>query len=209
MPTSAPSESRVKRPVPPALGLILSFAVAAAAIVAVVAVALIGHRSKGSGGVPPAARPLTAALAVLRRPQTAADRELPGVGVPVVPSLTRLVATVPAAHVYLIVRTPAPDRVSPVTAAEGGGMRVAGGVSASALRAGWPAVSSDGSYTVSVVPDGVLEVRWGFSGRGQPLTVYPTVENNIAIAPAVKNEGRLVAMTWYGAAGQTVGSFHR
>lgn len=55
MPTSAPSEDRVKRPVPPALGLILSFAVAVAAIVAVVAVALIGHRSKGASGVAPVA----------------------------------------------------------------------------------------------------------------------------------------------------------
>jgi hypothetical protein len=209
MPTSAPSEDRVKRPLPPALGLMLSFAVAVAAIVAVVAVALIGHRSKGSSGVPAAARPLTAALAVLRRPQTAADRGLPAVGVPVVAGLTRLAATVPAARVYLIVRTPAPDRVSAVSVRDGRGARVAGGVSASELHAGWPGVSSDGSYTVSVVPDGVIEVRWSFTGQRPPVTVYPTVENNIAIAPVVGGEGRLVAMTWYGAAGQVIGSFRR
>ena len=70
-------------------------------------------------------------------------------------------------------------------------------------------MSSDGSYTVSVVPDGVIEVRWGFTGHHQSVTVYPTVENNVAIAPVAGGEGRLVAMTWYGPAGQVVGSFRR
>jgi hypothetical protein len=109
-----------------ALGATVAIAVAALALV------LAGHsrpqsQPGASGNAPAAAQRLMSMLAVLRRPQTAADRTLPtsvartlaspgGGGRTIVPQLTRLVATVangppggPAPHVrfFLIVTAPA------------------------------------------------------------------------------------------------------
>jgi hypothetical protein len=109
-----------------ALGAIVAIAVAALALV------LAGHsRPQSQPGAfdnaPAAAQKLVSTLAVLRRPQTAADRTLPasvartlaspaGGGRTIVPELTRLVATVangppsaptPQVRFFLIVTAPA------------------------------------------------------------------------------------------------------
>jgi hypothetical protein len=113
------------RPIGGAFALGLSVLVVVA--VAVGAVALVAHRGSGGSTAPaaqassgPGARALIAKLAVLRRPQTAADRLPPGVhlgqaGGTFVPGLTRLVATYPHNRMYLIVVRPSgqPDQLWP------------------------------------------------------------------------------------------------
>jgi len=58
---------------------------------------------------------------------------------------------------------------------------------------------------VGVVPDGVTRVRWVFPGPGG-ATVFPTVENNVAVPRAGKLGGLLDA-TWYGSDGHVVASY--
>jgi hypothetical protein len=122
-----------RRPVRPPSGLggalVIVASVAVVGLV-VVAIATVGHRGSSSSGVssvpagvPTGARALVARMAVLRRPQTAADR-LPesltaqfagafGVDWRIIPSLTRLAATIDAGagslssvDIYVVVETP-------------------------------------------------------------------------------------------------------
>lgn len=113
----APSR-RIARQVLGAVGA--AVAVAGVALVAVLALTTVGHRStpRGSARVSAGARQLVAELAVLRRPQTAADRSVPArleraplAGWRIDPRLTRLAMTqrVGAAsvlRVYLVVSVP-------------------------------------------------------------------------------------------------------
>ena len=70
--------------------------------------------------------------------------------------------------------------------------------------------------TVGIVPDGVTRVRWELIDPGQshPVTVYPKIEGNIAIAPitlshqkmGLMNEQYLASAVWYGAHGKVIAS---
>jgi hypothetical protein len=244
-------------------------AVLASVAVVVIAVIVIGtigqdraHRSRSS--VAPAgasARAIVSRLAVMRRPQTAADRLPPSAldeleqdqDVVVRAGLTRLVATVSSGYrslprpvrLYLVVEAPrtgqrsgsarahGADTVSVVAAFEAGVATnrwlvmpfsppfLAPGVAAVPGGSGASAVGSprdvgrDGFRAItSVVPDGVARVRWVFSGYdgisahpGPPVTVYPRVANNVAVAEAENSEGYLASATWYGANGNVIASF--
>jgi len=66
---------------------------------------------------------------------------------------------------------------------------------------------------IGIVPDGVTRVKWVLSSfpasTAAPLTVYPRVENNVAIATGVLGDRQLVSATWYGAGGRVISSFSR
>ncbi len=179
--------------------------VIAAVAMAVVAVVALAHRSSPRVRLTKAQRPLVARLAVLRRAQRGADRSGQFSG-PIIPGLTRLVATLPGnwglgpTRIYLIVRKH--DGVAAVTlyrhtiGLEGKGATV---------NLHNPRDVNVGLvYTVGIVPDGVARVRWVFkshyrnrAGRRTLLRVSPLVQNNVAVAPIVPHQGRLVAATWY------------
>ncbi len=189
-----------------ATGLVL----AAAVVMTVVAIDAASNRSQPVRLTRREARMLSR-LAVLRRPQRAADRSVRFVG-PIVPSLTRLVATMPGnwglgpVRVFMLVRRH--GRVALLTLY--GRHRVGvGGVSTANLN-NPRSVSSGLLYTVGVVPDGVAEVSWVF--RSQPaaavapltVTIHPMVHNNVAVAPVVTRPGRLVSATWFNAGGRAI-----
>lgn len=199
-----------------ALGVTVAIAVAALAAL------LVGHsrpraQPATAGRVPAAAQGLVSMLAVLRRPQTEADRTLPasllasgaGGGQAIVPSLTRLVATVPSATEHLTGRTSPNIRlyliVTAPRAGRGAGARPAGsrgdlvsiawvsrtgsavgfgvspGVPAVLLHAS-PTLRSFSGYNLEIVPDGVLRVRWSFNDG----TEYAPVQHNVALAPSLR-----------------------
>jgi hypothetical protein len=199
----APHRQPAFRPPPGAAGtvaLLASVFVVAAVVVALVS--LGQGRSSPPGvssvpaGTPAGARALIARMAVLRRPQTRADR-LPasvsaqlrtGVGPDVVPSLTRLAATInagagplAAVDIYVVVGRPAGypvDIVTTVAVADPAGHPYVLGspevvdeqtaIATQGLTGG--AVGSAGSpdgtrgVNVGVVPDGVSRVKWVFGG---------------------------------------------
>jgi hypothetical protein len=145
---------------------------------------------------------LVANLAVLRRPQTAADRGLPAADAEPVgpgqydPSYTRLVARPPGATIYLAVdRAPGSaggDAVFPVIVMPTGAETQPG---QPAARLYSPSNVLFGIYVVEIVPDGVVEVRWRFK-NARPITA--AAHDNAAIAPS---GGRLnwqpVSVTYY------------
>jgi len=211
-----------------------AFAFIASMSVVVAVVLVFGVLGHGRGSSTPSASPaganqLTTMLAVLRRPQTAADRAVSpfdmrfldaSVG-PIVRSLTRRVATIGSARIFLFVtkaREPnlqflqtgplwSPslgDRVfltnasisapgSPVPAVELRDPQVASGwyVEASTQKA----------YFLEVVPDAVARVRIVFRGG----TVDAAVSNNtvVALAPPGSNE-QVRAVTWFGSSGRVI-----
>lgn len=207
-------------------------------VVVVVAVAALSLVRRGHAPRRPAAAPGTVAsivgrMAVLRRPQTAADRDFPVATDRFVDrSLLRLATTVTVAHarvrVFVQVRDPQRSATtqrpaSVLAVATGPGDRTVAADSSDGLGArfdpasvtsGWqvPAEGLDPTVGVSVgiVPDGVVRVRWVFSGLGvgvshpRPVIVTPRVTNNIAIAPVVAGQGPLTRATWYGALGQII-----
>lgn len=70
--------------------------------------------------------------------------------------------------------------------------------------------------SVGIVPDGVAKVRWELIDPGQshPVTVYPKIHGNVAVAPitlshektGLMNEQYLASAVWYGAHGQVIAS---
>ena len=221
-------------------GLAVAFGAAVTVLVAVVAVLVVGHHTPASGSrgdVPVGARSLgslVSELAILRRPQTIADRDAPAPvtsGPEVVHNLTRLAATVSApgaeaVRVYLVVRMLGANS-SASGAAHGS---VAAVVTATIVSAtgrvgvvgnGWAGsltrpvgVSQANGLDASIVPDGVARVKWVFAEAGaasdvqQLITVYPTVRNNIALAPVARQQGLLASVTWYDANGHVVQTFN-
>ena len=185
-------------------------------------------------GAPSSLSALEAKLAILRRPQTPADggvKALPGIA-----RLTRLAATVDTTtagrvRVWVVVdRLPIhPSKVRPeyfaraAVTGNGGQIRNAS-VSVSAAQLGAPsdvasgllsgsgAVDPNVGVTVGLVPDGITRVKWTFSGAGfgvlhpHPVTVYPRVQNNVAVALVVPGQGPLVHTVWYGAGGSVIAS---
>jgi hypothetical protein len=150
-------------------------------------------------------------LAVLRRPQQASDRSVDFSG-PIVPGLTREVATLPGnwglgpVHIFMVVGQR--GRVSLLTVY---GKRTLGLAETAPARLDNPrAIASGLIYTVGVVPDGVTSVRWIFRSlahaRGSPvkLVIRPMVRNNVAIAPVIGRPRRLASATWYGRDGRSI-----
>jgi len=217
--------------------------------VLVVCVVAIGALTLGRGAAPQGASAtqgvggLLKRLAVLRRPQTAADRSYPylapglqGRAGVITRNLTRLAATTSSAtgpvRVYVIVRKfPARPRfgraglltvnafavdahnqlagaTGPLTAAMIGTPGNAG----SRLIPSKLGISSSTGVTVGIVPDGVVRVKWVFSGAGfgithaREVTVYPLVRQNVAVAAITSGQGPLAHATWYGARGQVLAS---
>jgi hypothetical protein len=189
-----------------ATGLVL----AAAVVMAVIAVVAFADRThtvrltRRELGV-------VSRLAVLRRPQQAADRSIDFSG-PIVAGLTREVATLPGnwglgpVHIFMVVGQR--GRVSLLTVY---GKRTLGLAEMAPARLDNPrAVASGLIYTIGVVPDGVTSVRWIFRSlahaRGKPvkLVIHPMVRNNVAIAPVIGRPRRLVSATWYGQGGRPV-----
>ena len=149
-----------------------------------VAVAIVGlafvvrHRSPDRSLTGPAAGPsataLISRLAVLRRPQTAADR-LPanlvvtpnGVGASgrgvIIPSLTRLVATRPNAKIFLVVTTPGRGRQALWKASQGDQVAIVAMTSRGTTQ-------SDG-YPAAELPDSNQLIRAGLlTGPGEPAS---------------------------------------
>lgn len=173
--------------------LVPSIAVVVA--VAVIAVALSGPKSQAPDrpSTAPAAG-LVARLAVLRRPQAPDDRlpsplhlRAPSGNGPIVPSLTRLVATPPGVRLYLVVTRPsAPrsgtgrsalwspqlgDQVAIVAVTKAGATETLGrpaadlsdGLELEDVGYVGPDRRAGGStYAVTVVPDGVARATWTY-----------------------------------------------
>jgi len=222
-------------------GLAVAFGAAVTALVAMVAVLVVGHHtpaSESGGDVPARARSLgslVSELAILRRPQTIADRRAPASvtsGPEVVHNLTRLAATVSApgaetVRVYLVVRMLLGGSSGTLGARYGS---VAAVVTASIVSAtgrvgvvgnGWAGsltrpvgVSQANGLDASIVPDGVARVKWVFAQAGtasevhQLITAYPTVTNNVALAPVARHQGLLANVTWYDANGHVIQTFN-
>lgn len=165
--------------------------IAVAVAVAVVVVAFAGLRSSApdrSSGSP--TRDLIARLAVLRRPQSAADRlpsplhlRGPGGNGPIIPSLSRLVATPPGARIYLVVTRPPGGGLQTWSSRQGDQAAIVTVTRSGASETvGQPAIDlSDGLelenagdvgiraghrghtiYRVGVIPDGVVRATWTY-----------------------------------------------
>jgi hypothetical protein len=217
-------------------GVVGALGAAVAVLVAVVALAALSHHrppAAGRAGVPPGARQLVAELAVLRRPQTAADRSLPArfvrefermFGI-MVPGLTRLVATgdlhgAGGYRIYLVVSARPPCRLTGSTANGSDGVSLvtvdsrgwdyAAGFSAAELQRFAPLPTGPGVLS-SVVPDGVTRVKWTIPpGRGgadhaHTSAIWPRVRNNVAAAIPAENPS---SATWYFADGRVLTSRH-
>lgn len=216
-------------------GLSVALGIGVALAVVAVAVLALRHRAPApQQPAPPTASGLAALeakFAVLRRPQTVAEaayaRRFPGSSV--IRKLTRLATTVPTAagpvRVYLLVfRLPharAPFLVAGAIDSRGQPQGGSGEVTASALMPGTvgagarvPGLGRDPNrgVAVSVVPDGVVRVKWIFTGAAygvldpRPVTVYPTVRGNVAVAPVVPGQGPLERAVWYAAGGTVIAS---
>jgi hypothetical protein len=130
------------------------------------------------------------------------------------------VRRLPARRIYSPARTGA-DAVSAVAVA-GHGANGSGPITATMLdmpNAVGGGLASPGAgldpnrgVTVGIVPDGVTRVKWVFSGaafgvtRPRPLTIYPRVQSNVAVAAVKPSQGPLVHATWYGPTGQAIAS---
>jgi hypothetical protein len=217
-------------------GFATALAAGAAVAVALVAIVLAGHHRNAAQTTGARntlrARQLISKLAVLRRPQTAADQAIPAhlnqgpTHGPQVVTLTRLVATPPGARVFLVVNQPPAtgpiwsprlgDQVAIVTvnargAQEGVGEPAANltnGMFAFPYPVGTSQAGRPGSqiYEIGIVPDGVARVRWAFAGVGgrHPRAVNATVADNVAISALLELPGRLTRATWYAADGHQV-----
>ncbi len=248
------SRRRVSNAVVPAFGLAVALAVAVAGVVLLGH----GHRTAASPAAesPPACTgassvptlcQLRANFAILRQAQTAADRSwhphLP-VNAGVLRQFTRLAATLPGRQrIFLSVerfqsapggRPPAGsysldiDIVSP-------GRDTSTNFGPNVNYTVFPLASpplQTGSRTsptwASVIPDGVIRVRWTFAcppgdadrcSNRQPITITTPVRNNVAAAavpgtaeacgPAPGACADPATVTWYGTRGQVVAAFSR
>ena len=173
--------------------------------------------------LPSPSRGLVGILGVLRRSQTAADRDLPPASANVlhtfagnpVMSLVRVAAVAPDGEKVVLVPMRPRHRVWP---RRFGGPRtglrlalVAGGagccLTPKAIEAGEASSSvgaSTGNYVVIVVPDGVARVRVAFA---HPITA--PVHQNVAVfsvSQAVETLS-IYRMTWFGRSGQVLKQF--
>jgi hypothetical protein len=162
----------------------------AAVVVAVVVIALAAHGGSGgttaASGGGPGASALVAKLAVLRRPQTAADRTVPKIFVAPpapgrrVPSLTRLVATQPGVKVFMVVNRPATG--TPAGGAPLWSPRLGDQVSIVAVTSGnAPPVQSPGVPAADLADsaDRAIPIRAG-EAVGRPTATLEIVPDGVA-----------------------------
>ncbi|HEY1520374.1 MAG TPA: hypothetical protein VGL78_18880 [Solirubrobacteraceae bacterium] len=244
----------VSNAVVPAFGLAVALAVAVAGVVLLGH----AHRTAGSppaespsacagaGSVSNLCQ-LRANFAVLRRAQTAADRSwhphLP-VNAGVLPQLTRLAAVLPGPQrIFLSVERfrNAPGGEPPagsysldidiVSPGRDTSANFGPNVNYTVFPLASPGLQT-GSRTApiwaSIIPDGVVRVRWTFAcppgdaahcSSRQPITITKPVRNNVAAAtvpgtaegcgPAPGACAAPATVTWYGTGGQVVAAFSR
>jgi hypothetical protein len=221
-------------------GTVSAIALAAAIAVAVAVGAVMwgGHRRAAVGasasGVPSGARQLISLLAVLRRPQTAADRAVPWLADEVqrrpfdqpVPTLTRRVFTFPNGRglFMVVVRHPAVGvpQSPPVRRLDGVALwsLCCNGTAqpAVSLRAHTQLLPEERGvpdahatyYAYSIVPDGVARVRWVFAALRSAtqirsrVTAWATVHNNVAVAAVTPRPRPVLSATWYAADGHVI-----
>ena len=242
---SASTTSRVRRARRGADALAVMLSVGVAVLIAAVVIVVgVNHRGQlRAASSNPDARALFAELAVLHRPQIPADRVPPRLGLDaataehgvIVPALTRELASLPQAQVFLVVYRPATatraggpllwnprlgdlaglviispqghgqDRYDTVTATEP--------VPAAALsdplqvEISYPGgpQTSDGD-SLALVPDRVAAARWVFTRPGAPGQVAaPTITDNLASSGAPRSF-HLTSATWYAANGRRIAS---
>jgi hypothetical protein len=224
-------------------GVLAGFGAAAGVAVVILAIALLGHTrprvADQPAPVPAGAGSLRAQLAVLRRPQTGADRAgttavlgtmnvSANLGQQIKPDLTRLMAILPATgsarssgqheRVFLIVASPTRSARRPAGARRPvASIATVSTPKATGAGAAPTAVfytratafpTSGGGYETAIVPDDVARVRWNFDGQNgragprRPTTVFAAIRDNLAYAPASRDQGQVTRVTWYGANGQ-------
>jgi hypothetical protein len=205
---------------------------------ALAAAVVLGARLAPARGAPrpatpaPSAQALIARLAILRRPQTAADVVPPVHPLRgeqsgrIIAGLSRLVATESGTRLFLVVTTPAGGS-PPLWSPRLGDQVAIVAVTAHGSRESWsfPAVDLSNSdqvleagvraapgpvaasaYNVSIVPDGVARVHWAFdTPSGKPGRVVDVpVANNVAISALQPSAGLLGRATWYAPDGSVV-----
>lgn len=216
----------------PTTGALLTGLTAIVSIaVAVGAIALLSHHRGQQQSSAAPAQALISKLAVLRRPQTPADvlpahLHLADPNGVIIPSLTRLVAVLPGAKLFLVVTTPAgrsPPFWSPklgdqvaIVAVTAQGSTESVAIPAADLTSadelmqagvtGQRRVELRDAYDVAIVPDGVARVRWTFANDSyNPGRVVNTqVTNNVAVVRLERSTGMLLRATWYGADGSVI-----
>ncbi len=214
-------------------------ATAGAVLIVIATVVLLGGQASlaqpavGGAAQDAAAQTLISKLAVLRRPQTPADMLPPSADVSgagdgaIIPTLTRLVATLPGAELFIVVTAPAPGSLalwSPklgdqaaIVAVTADGSTESPGIPAVDLTTadtvvlvgvtGAPGRASvTDAYQAAIVPDGVATVRWTFgnpNGTHRQIVDAPTA-NNVAAVPIAKASGALLSASWYAPDGQVI-----
>lgn len=222
-----PAVWRVRRPA--AGSLITVFSAFVTLGVALAAILLLAHTRTHApeAGGSRADDGLIGKLAVLRRPQTTADRLPASVrraaaqrgGGAVIPSLSRLVATTPHARLFLVVRRPAGgtapfwspslgDQVSIISVVgvdtaetppvPAADLDNSAEVMPSAGDRGF-ATTSPGSLFVAILPDGVARARW--TSADQHFHPRRGIDvrpvNNVAYVPFTHRTSVLLRTTWY------------
>lgn len=194
------------------------------AVVAIVALDHGGASTPASTASPPGARALIARLAVLRRPQTAADRlpraaikSLDAVWGPVVPSLARLVARIDGERIDLVVSKPPRagfwtrfgDQVSLIAVRDGryltgccGGFPAASLDNPGGLERLGPNPVTLRTPLFEIVPDGVARVEWTFSRKGRDV-VWLRPHDNI-VGPYSRGEMWRPSVRWFAADGRPI-----
>jgi hypothetical protein len=211
--TNPPRERRLGGVLVAGLSVLITFAIAATALVLV-------HQNSQRASLTSQTAGLRAHLAVLRRTQRPSD-VLPACCHPesaldgqIIPRFSRLVATVSGARFYLVVTRPAtppkllwsPDlgdqvaivEIAPHTVAETAGIPAADLNDPSQ-------VTGLAGYAVEIVPDGVARVRWSFANPygGSDHILKLAARNNVVVGyePRDVNTQFLQHVTWYRANG--------
>ncbi|MGI8716168.1 MAG: hypothetical protein ACR2NR_23895 [Solirubrobacteraceae bacterium] len=229
-----PAVWRVRRPAAGSLITVLSTCVTLG--VALAAILLLAHtrpQSPQAGGSR-ADDALIGKLAVLRRPQTTADRLPASVrraaaergGGAIIPSLSRLVAITPHARLFLVVRRPAGgtapfwspslgDQVSIISVVgvdtaetppvPAADLDNSAEVMPSAGDRGF-ATDSPGSLFVAILPDGVARARWTFADERfhHRRGIDVKPVNNVAYVPFTRRTSGRLHVTWYRSDGTVV-----
>lgn len=211
-------------------GAVFALIASASIVVAVVLVfGVLGRGSSNPSTTSAGAKQLTTMLALLRRPQTPADRAVPPSEIhfleadqgPIVKSLTRRIATIGTVRIFLFVTEAAEPNLAfrqegPLWSPSLGDRFFIASATDSGPSPPVPAVelhdpqvasswyveaSTQKQYFLEVVPDGVKRVRIAFRGA----TVSVAVSNNTAVAlsPPGSNE-QVRAVSWFGPSGQVI-----
>jgi hypothetical protein len=178
-----------------------------------------------ASGSPAGTRALTAELAVLRRPQSAADRALEHAAIANVPppaqripSLTRLVASTAGIKIYLVVNKAGSDAQSPALGAQATivtvtrhGAAEGPGFPAEAIRHGagrfLPVPLAGPGRVVSgiqIVPDDVASAQVHFNRNGGVSYIRP--KSNVLLVPPIDRYGKVIRIEWLNRRGEIVSS---